>query len=567
MMEATGKSDPNVTEAMIRNSPLGQAGVNDYYHNLSGALDRFNTQGALARYSTPDAAAAGLSSVKDIAALPKTIGSTDDFNSLANAVTLVESHGNPAARVVDSHGVEHLGTMQVSVALARQIAPQATTGMSDQQVRASLLAPDQQLNQQVGRGYLQQQLVHYHGDPFLAANAFHAGPGNVDKWIGAYGDPRTNDITPGDWMSAVKAAGNPASAQYGQLVANAMQGGKAWTAYAGLQDQSGPWAVARQGFVSDPIDYARTHSMAAPAPLALNGFAPGQDNASWAAALKQRQTVGATLAGKYGVPARILTSGEASSYGDQLSQNPAAGPALAGAAMRALGQQGATEFLHEIGQTGSAPGVGMQAALLAAGGRTQAVAAVQAGLQAKAAGARDAPAPKAPGQHDPWEAAVAPLRSAFGSAPGALGAVEATAQTMHLGDSQTRAPDNPAAYIRAAMGGWTNPRTGQSFGGVAPVNGVQTVHPPWMLNGAMPAALRLIGDNAGANGPQFSNGQPMRGADLARLQPRLQADGTYEMFDPRSGKIAGVAGGAPYRIDFDAARPMLAHAGGIEGHD
>ena len=78
----------------------------------------------------------------------------------------------------------------------------------------SRLTTDAGYNALLGSTYLAAQLQRYEGSLVLAAAAYNAGPGNANKWIKAFGDPRVGlgrsgglgraDPVPGD--AQVRAA-------------------------------------------------------------------------------------------------------------------------------------------------------------------------------------------------------------------------------------------------------------------------------------------------------------------------------------------------------------------------
>lgn len=57
-------------------------------------------------------------------------------------------------------------------------------------------------NVELGAGYF-DHLHDLYGSYPLAVAAYNAGPGNVNKWLATYGDPRTGAIDPVDWVEAI----------------------------------------------------------------------------------------------------------------------------------------------------------------------------------------------------------------------------------------------------------------------------------------------------------------------------------------------------------------------------
>lgn len=57
------------------------------------------------------------------------------------------------------------------------------------------LQGDAVYNRALGREELRHLMARYDGDEMLASAAYNAGPGNVDRWLKSFGDPRTGAIT------------------------------------------------------------------------------------------------------------------------------------------------------------------------------------------------------------------------------------------------------------------------------------------------------------------------------------------------------------------------------------
>lgn len=82
------------------------------------------------------------------------------------------------------------GIMQVMPDTARRVA--ASLGIPFDEYR---LAHDDEYNLLIGTTYLNQMLNMYGGDEMLAAAAYNAGPGSVNRWLKEIGDPRLGQIS------------------------------------------------------------------------------------------------------------------------------------------------------------------------------------------------------------------------------------------------------------------------------------------------------------------------------------------------------------------------------------
>jgi soluble lytic murein transglycosylase len=90
------------------------------------------------------------------------------------------------------------GLMQLMPGTAKEVADQVGVDYSPDR-----LVSDPQYNALLGSTYLDKQLDRYDGSLVLAAAAYNAGPGNANKWIKAYGDPRDSDVDPVVWVERI----------------------------------------------------------------------------------------------------------------------------------------------------------------------------------------------------------------------------------------------------------------------------------------------------------------------------------------------------------------------------
>ncbi len=93
------------------------------------------------------------------------------------------------------------GLMQLMPGTAKDTA--AKIGLSYSPAK---LTSDPIYNTTLGASYLDTQLAKYDGSLILAAAAYNAGPGNANKWIAAFGDPRSSDVDPVVWVERIPFA-------------------------------------------------------------------------------------------------------------------------------------------------------------------------------------------------------------------------------------------------------------------------------------------------------------------------------------------------------------------------
>ena len=90
------------------------------------------------------------------------------------------------------------GLMQLMPGTAEEVARKVGVDYSPQR-----LVSDAAYNALLGSTYLGTQLDRYDGSLVLAAAAYNAGPGNANKWLNAYGDPRAANVDPVIWVELI----------------------------------------------------------------------------------------------------------------------------------------------------------------------------------------------------------------------------------------------------------------------------------------------------------------------------------------------------------------------------
>lgn len=114
--------------------------------------------------------------------------------TMVHAITRQESQF--AQNAVSHAGAS--GLMQLMPGTAREQA--GKMGMAYMQ--ASLMN-DPSYNLQLGNGYFSRMMSYYGGSYPLAVAAYNAGPGNVNKWLAANGDPRGGGIGWVEWIERI----------------------------------------------------------------------------------------------------------------------------------------------------------------------------------------------------------------------------------------------------------------------------------------------------------------------------------------------------------------------------
>ncbi|MCZ4270856.1 lytic transglycosylase domain-containing protein [Maritalea porphyrae] len=118
----------------------------------------------------------------------------DVDNAAIYAIARQESKFN---RTAISHAGAR-GLMQLMPGTAKE-----TAGKLGLSYSPSKLTSDPAYNALLGSTYLKAQLKRYDGSLVLAAAAYNGGAGNVNKWLKAYGDPRSANVDPVVWIELI----------------------------------------------------------------------------------------------------------------------------------------------------------------------------------------------------------------------------------------------------------------------------------------------------------------------------------------------------------------------------
>ncbi len=114
--------------------------------------------------------------------------------SLVFALSRQESEFN--AKAGSTAGAQ--GLMQLMPGTARLVAKQY--GMP---FAVAKLTEDPAYNVRLGSAHLADLVAEYRGSYILTLVAYNAGPRRVSEWIAAYGDPRSANVDPIDWVESI----------------------------------------------------------------------------------------------------------------------------------------------------------------------------------------------------------------------------------------------------------------------------------------------------------------------------------------------------------------------------
>jgi soluble lytic murein transglycosylase len=113
--------------------------------------------------------------------------------ALVHALSRQESEFNAGAK----SPVGASGFMQLMPATARAVAKSYKVKF----IQAQLTNPT--YNIQLGEAHLRDLIDSYRGSYIMTLAAYNAGGGRVQEWVRAFGDPRTPEVDPIDWVERI----------------------------------------------------------------------------------------------------------------------------------------------------------------------------------------------------------------------------------------------------------------------------------------------------------------------------------------------------------------------------
>jgi soluble lytic murein transglycosylase len=125
-----------------------------------------------------------------------------EFNAMPNSAekamvyAIARQESAFDANAVSSAGAR--GLMQMMPATAAATARQRAVPFALYQ-----LTSEPQLNAQLGAAHLGELMQSYRGSMIMVFAAYNAGPGRVQEWVRAYGDPRDVNVDAIDWIERI----------------------------------------------------------------------------------------------------------------------------------------------------------------------------------------------------------------------------------------------------------------------------------------------------------------------------------------------------------------------------
>jgi soluble lytic murein transglycosylase len=114
--------------------------------------------------------------------------------TMIHAITRQESRFDRAA----VSAANARGLMQLMPGTARETAAKVGVGYDFER-----LTRDESYNVLLGSTYFRSLLDRWGGNHMLAVASYNAGPGNVNRWIRANGDPRDPNVDVIEWVEAI----------------------------------------------------------------------------------------------------------------------------------------------------------------------------------------------------------------------------------------------------------------------------------------------------------------------------------------------------------------------------